>query len=129
MCAQCTWLIKSNFAGKRCSTRKWWSRKTCILFSWLHGNTKFASMGIWFKVQVWAFQTADHKSRSGRNCWRLARGRIPWCPLECYICFWHIRTWFLWKLVQKFSPWEVVRHDVVFPVRFFGHVEVQPDGS
>ncbi|KAL8115304.1 hypothetical protein AgCh_021956 [Apium graveolens] len=31
--------------------------------------------------------------------------------------------------LEKFSPWEVVRHDVVFPVRFFGHVEVQPDGS
>lgn len=32
-------------------------------------------------------------------------------------------------LLQKFSPWEVVRHDVVFPVRFFGHVEVHPTGS
>ncbi|KAB5540884.1 hypothetical protein DKX38_013858 [Salix brachista] len=31
--------------------------------------------------------------------------------------------------LEKFSPWEVVRHDVVFPVRFFGHVEVNPDGS
>ncbi|KGN47109.1 alpha-glucan phosphorylase, H isozyme [Cucumis sativus] len=31
--------------------------------------------------------------------------------------------------LEKFSPWEVVRHDVVFPVRFFGHVEVKPDGS
>ncbi|KAL2486373.1 Alpha-glucan phosphorylase 2 [Abeliophyllum distichum] len=29
----------------------------------------------------------------------------------------------------KFSPWEVVRHDIVFPIRFFGHVEVQPNGS
>ncbi|KAL2508316.1 Alpha-glucan phosphorylase 2 [Forsythia ovata] len=31
--------------------------------------------------------------------------------------------------LEKFSPWEVVRHDIVFPVRFFGHVEVQPNGS
>ncbi|XP_022755858.1 alpha-glucan phosphorylase, H isozyme [Durio zibethinus] len=31
--------------------------------------------------------------------------------------------------LEKFSPWEVVRHDIVFPVRFFGRVEVNPDGS
>ncbi|XP_065877761.1 alpha-glucan phosphorylase, H isozyme [Euphorbia lathyris] len=31
--------------------------------------------------------------------------------------------------LEKFSPWEVVRHDVVFPVRFFGQVQVNPDGS
>ncbi|KAK6234992.1 hypothetical protein SCA6_010329 [Theobroma cacao] len=31
--------------------------------------------------------------------------------------------------LEKFSPWEVVRHDVVFPVRFFGRVEVNPDES
>ncbi|KAK0604443.1 hypothetical protein LWI29_015765 [Acer saccharum] len=31
--------------------------------------------------------------------------------------------------LEKFSPWEVVRHDVVFPVRFFGRVEVYPNGS
>ncbi|OMO90530.1 Glycosyl transferase, family 35 [Corchorus olitorius] len=31
--------------------------------------------------------------------------------------------------LEKFSPWEIVRHDVVFPVRFFGQVEVNPDGS
>ncbi|XP_074295037.1 alpha-glucan phosphorylase 2, cytosolic [Silene latifolia] len=31
--------------------------------------------------------------------------------------------------LEKFSPWEIVRHDVVYPVRFFGHVEVNPDGS
>ncbi|XP_050236509.1 alpha-glucan phosphorylase, H isozyme [Mercurialis annua] len=31
--------------------------------------------------------------------------------------------------LEKFSPWEVVRHDVVFPVRFFGQVQVTPDGS
>lgn len=59
---------KLNFAGKRCCTRKWWSRKACFLFFGLYGNTKFASMGIWFKVQIWTFQTADHKSRPGRNC-------------------------------------------------------------
>ncbi|KAK4382452.1 Alpha-glucan phosphorylase, H isozyme [Sesamum angolense] len=33
------------------------------------------------------------------------------------------------RLIKKFSPWEVVRHDVVFPVRFFGQVEVHPTGS
>ncbi|KAJ4849931.1 hypothetical protein Tsubulata_017853 [Turnera subulata] len=31
--------------------------------------------------------------------------------------------------LEKFSPWEVVRHDVVFPVKFFGRVEVNPDGT
>ncbi|KAL6203353.1 hypothetical protein ACLB2K_027053 [Fragaria x ananassa] len=31
--------------------------------------------------------------------------------------------------LEKFSPWEVVRHDVVYPVRFFGRVHVNPDGS
>ncbi|XP_057483764.1 alpha-glucan phosphorylase, H isozyme [Actinidia eriantha] len=31
--------------------------------------------------------------------------------------------------LEKFSPWEVVRHDIVFPVRFFGHVDVHPTGS
>ncbi|GMP89566.1 hypothetical protein CsSME_00041084 [Camellia sinensis var. sinensis] len=31
--------------------------------------------------------------------------------------------------LEKFSPWEVVRHDIVFPVRFFGQVEVHPSGS
>ncbi|XP_057998388.1 alpha-glucan phosphorylase, H isozyme-like, partial [Hevea brasiliensis] len=31
--------------------------------------------------------------------------------------------------LEKFSPWVVVRHGVVFPVRFFGHVQVNPDGS
>ncbi|KAG6631308.1 alpha-glucan phosphorylase, H isozyme [Carya illinoinensis] len=31
--------------------------------------------------------------------------------------------------LEKFSPWEVVRHDVVYPVRFFGRVEVNPNGS
>ncbi|EEF41848.1 alpha-glucan phosphorylase, H isozyme [Ricinus communis] len=30
--------------------------------------------------------------------------------------------------LEKFSPWEVVRHDIVFPVRFFGQVQVNPDG-
>ncbi|KAJ8437909.1 hypothetical protein Cgig2_031425 [Carnegiea gigantea] len=33
------------------------------------------------------------------------------------------------EILQKFSPWEIVRHDVVFPVRFFGQVQVNPDGS
>jgi len=33
------------------------------------------------------------------------------------------------EIPQKFSPWEIVRHDVVFPVRFFGQVQVNPDGS
>lgn len=31
--------------------------------------------------------------------------------------------------LEKFSPWEVVRHDIVYPVRFFGNVEVHPAGS
>lgn len=31
--------------------------------------------------------------------------------------------------LEKFSPWEIPRHDVVFPIRFFGQVEVNPDGS
>ncbi|KAI5003773.1 hypothetical protein ZWY2020_030933 [Hordeum vulgare] len=30
--------------------------------------------------------------------------------------------------LDKFSPWEIVRHDVVYPIRFFGHVEISPDG-
>ncbi|ERN09672.1 alpha-glucan phosphorylase, H isozyme [Amborella trichopoda] len=30
--------------------------------------------------------------------------------------------------LEKFCPWEVVRHDVIFPVRFYGHVEVRKDG-
>lgn len=33
------------------------------------------------------------------------------------------------KNLQKFSPWEIVRHDIVYPVRFFGHVEVNPNES
>ncbi|CAA7398076.1 unnamed protein product [Spirodela intermedia] len=31
--------------------------------------------------------------------------------------------------LERFNPWEIVRHDVAFPVRFFGHVEVSPSGS
>lgn len=31
--------------------------------------------------------------------------------------------------LEKFSPWEIVRHDVVFPVKFFGQVQVNPDRS
>ncbi|KAJ3703377.1 hypothetical protein LUZ61_007082 [Rhynchospora tenuis] len=31
--------------------------------------------------------------------------------------------------LEKFSPWEIVRHDIVYPVRFFGHVQINPDGS
>ncbi|CAM8909927.1 unnamed protein product [Rhodiola kirilowii] len=30
--------------------------------------------------------------------------------------------------LEKFSPWEIVRHDIVFPVRFFGEVQVNADG-
>ncbi|MQM00216.1 hypothetical protein Taro_032938 [Colocasia esculenta] len=30
--------------------------------------------------------------------------------------------------LEMLNPWEIVRHDVVFPVRFFGHVEVSPTG-
>ncbi|KAJ8749796.1 hypothetical protein K2173_012347 [Erythroxylum novogranatense] len=31
--------------------------------------------------------------------------------------------------LEKFSPWEVVRHDIVYPIRFFGQVDINPDGS
>lgn len=31
--------------------------------------------------------------------------------------------------LEKFSPWEIVRHDIVYPVRFFGQVEVSKSGS
>ncbi|CAN1232004.1 Alpha-glucan phosphorylase, H isozyme [Linum grandiflorum] len=31
--------------------------------------------------------------------------------------------------LEKFSPWEVVRHDVVYPVRFFGEVQINADGT
>ncbi|KAI0529730.1 hypothetical protein KFK09_002288 [Dendrobium nobile] len=31
--------------------------------------------------------------------------------------------------LEKFSPWDVVRHDVIFSVRFFGHVEISSTGS
>ncbi|CAA0842351.1 Alpha-glucan phosphorylase 2- cytosolic [Striga hermonthica] len=31
--------------------------------------------------------------------------------------------------LEKFSPWEIVRHDIVYPIRFFGQVEVYPSGS
>ncbi|KAJ1392996.1 Phosphorylase pyridoxal-phosphate attachment site [Sesbania bispinosa] len=31
--------------------------------------------------------------------------------------------------LEKFSPWEVVRHDILYTIRFFGHVEVNPNGS
>jgi starch phosphorylase len=33
------------------------------------------------------------------------------------------------KNLQKFSPWEIVRHDVVYPIRFFGKVQAESDGS
>ncbi|PNY05640.1 alpha-glucan phosphorylase H isozyme-like protein [Trifolium pratense] len=31
--------------------------------------------------------------------------------------------------LEKFSPWEIVRHDILYPIRFFGQVEVSPNGS
>ncbi|CAI9106908.1 OLC1v1006155C1 [Oldenlandia corymbosa var. corymbosa] len=31
--------------------------------------------------------------------------------------------------LEKFSPWEIARHDIIFPVRFFGRVEVLETGS
>ena len=37
------------------------------MFSGFNGNTKFACMGLWFKVQIWAFQAADHKGWPGGN--------------------------------------------------------------
>eukprot|EP00850_Spirogloea_muscicola_P001934 SM000007S20894 [mRNA] locus=s7:706800:711876:- [translate_table: standard] len=30
--------------------------------------------------------------------------------------------------LEKYSPWEVVRYDVVYPVRFFGEVQTLPNG-
>ncbi|XP_024541571.1 alpha-glucan phosphorylase, H isozyme-like [Selaginella moellendorffii] len=30
--------------------------------------------------------------------------------------------------LEKSSPWEIVRHDVTYPVRFFGEVQVDSDG-
>jgi hypothetical protein len=33
------------------------------------------------------------------------------------------------KNLQKFSPWEIVRHDIVYPIRFFGKVQAESDGS
>ncbi|KAJ7519508.1 hypothetical protein O6H91_20G042200 [Diphasiastrum complanatum] len=30
--------------------------------------------------------------------------------------------------LEKFSPWEIVRHDIVYPIRFFGKVKVDPNG-
>eukprot|EP00249_Psilotum_nudum_P018378 c26776_g1_i3 orf=337-2904(+) len=31
--------------------------------------------------------------------------------------------------LEKFSPWEVARHDVIYPIRFFGEVQSLPNGS
>ncbi|KAI5073951.1 hypothetical protein GOP47_0011964 [Adiantum capillus-veneris] len=31
--------------------------------------------------------------------------------------------------LEKFSPWEIVRHDIVYPIQFFGEVQAQPNGS
>lgn len=31
--------------------------------------------------------------------------------------------------LEKFSPWEIVRHDIVYPVRFFGEIQAQSNGS
>eukprot|EP00252_Welwitschia_mirabilis_P015924 TRINITY_DN3532_c0_g1_i1.p1 TRINITY_DN3532_c0_g1~~TRINITY_DN3532_c0_g1_i1.p1 ORF type:complete len:845 (-),score=181.40 TRINITY_DN3532_c0_g1_i1:152-2686(-) len=31
--------------------------------------------------------------------------------------------------LEKFSPWEIARHDVLFPIRFYGRVDVLPNGS
>lgn len=42
---------------------------------------------------------------------------------------WQVLSFDILFCLQKFSPWEIVRHDVVFPVRFFGHVQINPDGS
>uniref|UniRef100_A0A0D6QWU1 Alpha-1,4 glucan phosphorylase n=1 Tax=Araucaria cunninghamii TaxID=56994 RepID=A0A0D6QWU1_ARACU len=30
--------------------------------------------------------------------------------------------------LEKFSPWEIVRHDVVYPIRFYGRVEITASG-
>lgn len=31
--------------------------------------------------------------------------------------------------LEKFSPWEIVRHDIVYPVRFYGKVEISDSGA
>lgn len=31
--------------------------------------------------------------------------------------------------LEKFSPWEIVRHDVIYPVRFYGRVEISASGQ
>ncbi|CAL5339060.1 unnamed protein product [Camellia sinensis] len=86
--------------GERCSSWKWGSGKACFLLSRFYGNIEFACMRVWFEVHIWAVQAAVWQRGPRRNCRRL-----------------------------KFSHWEVVRHDIVFPVRFFGQVEVHPSGS
>lgn len=30
--------------------------------------------------------------------------------------------------LEKFSPWEIVRHDVIYPIRFYGRVEISASG-
>lgn len=44
-----------------------------------------------------------------------------------YCVFYGILMMFV-EIMQKFSPWEVVRHDIIYSVRFFGSVEVNPNG-
>ncbi|THF95749.1 hypothetical protein TEA_002781 [Camellia sinensis var. sinensis] len=60
-------------------------------------------------------------------------GRLASCFLDSMptlnLPAWGVLSLNLVGIVQKFSHWEVVRHDIVFPVRFFGQVEVHPSGS
>ncbi|KAF5954348.1 hypothetical protein HYC85_007204 [Camellia sinensis] len=44
--------------GERCSSWKWGSGKASFLLSRFYGNIKFACMGVWFEVQIWAVQAA-----------------------------------------------------------------------
>lgn len=59
-------------------------------------------------LEVWSLYTSSLRDHS---LFSLLLRSVCWC-----------------LIVQKFSPWEVVRHDIVYPIRFFGHVEVSPTG-
>lgn len=118
------------FAGERCSSWKWGSGKACFLLSRFYGNIEFACMGVWFEVHIWAVQAAVWQRGPRRNCRRLTWGLILHdSPFKYWLYYGRVLSLNLVGIVQKFSHWEVVRHDIVFPVRFFGQVEVHPSGS
>jgi glycogen phosphorylase len=49
-------------------------------------------------------------------------------PWKCMTYLQYTDAYNQLKTKQKFSPWEIVRHDVLYPIRFFGQVEVNPNG-